>query len=147
VSPKIRETLYYLGAIIPGVVGIALVWGGIEQGSATAIGDVLVGLLTLLGATAPAVAAKKVNEQRKDGTFETPEPVEVVVNGVQAVIEAQQKAQAELDRVKNAVTGVVGAIPELGPLASQLINSVPTTLGQAYSQWNDLTEFQRPEYR
>ncbi|AHG24054.1 holin [Mycobacterium phage LittleGuy] len=129
-SPKVRETLYYLGTIIPGVVGIALIWGGLDAGSAESIGDILVGVLTLLGASAPAVAAKKVNEQRKDGTLLPQAPVDQVVSGVTAILETQAKAQAELDRVKSVVAGAASIVPGVGPLAAQVINSIPT----AYSQ-------------
>ncbi|AEJ92324.1 hypothetical protein TIMSHEL_10 [Mycobacterium phage Timshel] len=76
---------------------------------------------------------------------DTETPGDKVVKGVEAVIEAQKTAQAELDRVKGAVTGAVGTVPGLGPLASDLINSIPTTVGQAYSQFPDLTAFQRPQ--
>ncbi|AUV61969.1 holin [Mycobacterium phage SWU2] len=86
------------------------------------------------------------------GVFATPNadtetPGDKVVKGVEKVIEAQKQAQAELDRVKGVVTGAVGTIPGLGPLASDLINSVPTSLDQAYGQWNDLDIFKRPEDR
>ncbi|QHB37950.1 holin [Mycobacterium phage Cintron] len=129
-SPKLRETLYYLGTIVPGVIGIALIWGGIDAGSAESIGDIIVGFLSLLGASAPAVAAKKVNEQRKDGTLEPQAPVDQVVNGVNAILEAQARAQSELARVQNVVAGAASVIPGVGPLAAQVINSIPT----AYSQ-------------
>lgn len=122
-SPKVRESLYYLGTIITGVLGVALVWGGIDAGAADNIGDILAGFLALIGASAPAVAAKKVNEQRKDGTLEAVSPADAVVNGVQAVIEQTVNANAELERVKQAVTGAVGVIPGIGPLAAQVINS------------------------
>jgi hypothetical protein len=132
-SPKIRESLYYLGTIVTGVLGIALIWGGIDAGAADSIGDILAGFLALIGASAPAVAAKKINEQRRDGTLDVVSPADAVVNGVQAVIQAQANANAELDKVKQAVTSAVGVIPGIGPLAAQIINSVPT----AYNQYFD----------
>ncbi|QHB38040.1 holin [Mycobacterium phage Noelle] len=139
-SPKVRQTIYYLGTIIPGVLGIALIWGGIDAGAAQSIGDIIAGAVALLGASAPAVAAKKVNEQRKDGTLVPQAPVEQVVNGVQAVIAAQQAAQAELDRVRDVVTGAIGivpnVVPQLGPLAQQAVDALngfapPTAYSQA----------------
>ncbi|AOT24666.1 holin [Mycobacterium phage Stasia] len=135
-SPKLRETLYYLGTIVPGVLGIALIWGGIDAGAANSIGDILAGAFALLGASAPAVAAKKVHEQRKDGTLEPQAPVDQIVNSVQAVLEAQAKATAEVERVKQVVTGAINVIPGLGPLASQAINAIPTDLGQAVQAVN-----------
>jgi drug/metabolite transporter (DMT)-like permease len=125
-SPKLRESLYYLGTIITGVLGVALVWGGIDAGAAENIGDILAGFLALIGASAPAVAAKKVSEQRKDGTLDVVSPADAVVNGVQAVIQQTVSANAELERVKNAVTAAVGVVPGIGPLAQQVINSIST---------------------
>ncbi|AIS73773.1 holin [Mycobacterium phage SemperFi] len=137
-SPKFRQTLYYLGTIVPGVLGIALIWGGIDAGAAQNLGDIIAGALNLIGATAPATAAVKVNQQRKDGTL-TSSAVDQVINGVQAVIEKQQSAQAELDKVKDAVTGVINVIPGLDPLVQQAINAVNTWQPPtAYSQVADL---------
>ena len=122
-SSKIRQTLYYLGTIIPGVIGIALIWGGIDSGVADNISQLVVGVLSLLGAGAPATAAVKVSQQRKDGTLDS-SPVEAVVKNVNAIINAQAEATADLEKVKQAVTGAVGVIPGIGPLAQQVINSV-----------------------
>ncbi|AEJ94496.1 holin [Mycobacterium phage Backyardigan] len=139
-SPKIRESLYYVGTIIPALLGLGMIWGGIDAGAAESIGSIVTGALALLGAVAPATAAVKVNQQRKDGTLEPIAPVEQVVNGVQAVIAAQQAAQAELDRVKDAVTGAIGIVPnivpQLGPLAQQAVDAIngfapPTAYSQA----------------
>ncbi|ASW31357.1 holin [Mycobacterium phage Lokk] len=135
-SPKVRESLYYLGTLVPGVLGIALIWGGIDAGAAQNIGDIIAGALNLIGATAPATAAVKVNQQRRDGTLST-SPVDQVAKGVEQVLAAQQTAQAEVERVKQALeAAVTGAVPALGPLANQIINGA-----QAYSQaYNPATQ-------
>lgn len=52
-------------------------------------------------------------------------PAEQVAKSVQEVIQNQQVATAELEMVKQAVTGAVGVIPGIGPLAAQVINSIP----------------------
>ncbi|AER49849.1 holin [Mycobacterium phage LHTSCC] len=146
-SPKIRESLYYVGTIIPALLGLGMIWGGIDAGAASSIGDILAGALALIGATAPATAAVKVNKQRKDGTLEPLAPVDQVVNGVQAVIAAQHAAQAELDRVKDAVTGAIGVIPgvlpQLGPLAQQAVDAV-NAFPTAYSQVPQFTDYRQP---
>ena len=134
-SPKIRQTIYYLGTIVPAILGIALVWGGIDAGSADNIAQIITGLLSFFSAGAPAVAAKKVSDQQKDGTL-ADKPVDKVVKGGQDVIANHQAATAELELVKNAVTGAVGIIPGIGPLAAQVINSFPT----AYSQVADFNQ-------
>jgi hypothetical protein len=123
-SPKFRQTIYYIGTLISGVIGIALLWGGISSGSADSIQQIVAGVVSLLGAGAPAIAAKKVDTQRKDGTFDPVPPADQVINGVNAVIAARDAAQAEADRVKDAVADVVNEIPVLGPLASQAIKNI-----------------------
>lgn len=122
-TPKIRESLYYVGTIVPAIIGLALIWGGIDQASADSIGDIIAGVVSLLGAGAPATAAAKVRQQRKDGTFDTPSPAEAVVKGVEAVVAAQQTAQAEFDRVTQVLTSAANVVPNLGPLASQILNT------------------------
>jgi len=124
-SPKIRESLYQLASVLLAGLGLAQVWGGVDGGTVDNINQIVTGLLTLLGAGAPAVAAKKVNTQRKDGTLDTVAPADQVINGVQAVIEARAAAQAEVDRVKQAVNDIAATVPVLGPLATQVINSIP----------------------
>lgn len=127
-SPKFREILYYVGTLIPGLVGLGLVFGAIDQGAAANIGDLVAGLLGLAGAAAPATAAVKVRSQRKDGVFDPATPADAVANGVQQVIAAQAAANAEVDKVRNIVSAAVGIIPGLGPLAEQAINAIPLSV-------------------
>lgn len=121
-SPKIRQTIYYLGTIVPAVLGIALIWGGIDQGAADNLGNIIAGTLALLGAGPPAVAASKVKEQRKDGTFDAQSPADLVVAALPAVVQAAQHAQSELDRVRGAAIDIIGDIPVYGPAAQAAID-------------------------
>lgn len=126
-NPKIAQSLYQLGTVVSGLVGLFLVWGGIDAGAADSLNQIIGGLLALMPGAANAVAAKRVSGQRKDGTLGS--PADQVTKGVQAVLEAQAQATAEVEKVKQAVTAAVGTVPGMGPLAQQLINSVP-------SPWN-----------
>lgn len=125
-TPKSRQTIYLLGTIIPSILGLAVLWGGFDQGAAQNVGQIIAGLVALLGAGAPAVAASTIAKQKKDGTFDTVAPADQVINGVQAVIEAQAHATAELERAKQAVVEVAGVVPVFGPLAQQVIRSLPS---------------------
>lgn len=122
-TPKLAQTLYQLGALVSAVLGIALIWGGIDSGAADSINQIIGGLVALIPGATNAVAGKRVSTQRNDGTFETVAPADQVINGVQAVIEAQAKAQTDIDRVKDVVTAVIGTVPVLGPLAQAAINA------------------------
>ena len=135
-SPKIRESLYYLGTIITAVMGLGLIWGGLEQNTVDSVGDIVAGIAALLGSAAPATAAAQVNKQRKDGTFDVLSPAEQVAAGVRAAVEAQEAAEAglaaaaaDLDKVKQVVTGHVSVVPGMGPLAQQVINAVHLPFG------------------
>ena len=124
-SPKARETLYLIGTMIPAIVGILVMWTGVSQEGADNLAQVITGLITLLGAGAPATAAAVVRKQNKQGTFET-SPMENVITGVTQVVEAQQKADEEVERVKNLLSEAVASVPVLGPAASSAIRELPS---------------------
>lgn len=128
-SPKIAQTVYGIGTIIPVILSIFLVWGGIDANKVDGINDIVTGLLVLLGAGPPALATARVAKQRKDGHFDVVAPADQAINGVQAVLEAKNQAVAEVERVKQAVGDAVANVPVLSPvlspLAQQFINSLP----------------------
>lgn len=124
-TPRIRQSIYYLGTVISGVIGIALLWGGLSAGVADHANQIVAGLVALLGGAAPAVAAKTVSKQISEGKFEAHSPADQVIEGINAVVAARSAAQAEIDRVKDAVTSVVQDVPVLGPLAKQALDALP----------------------
>lgn len=128
-NPKIAQTVYGIGTIIPAILGIFLIWGGIDQGTADGVNSLVAGIVAILGGIAPATATVRVAKQRKDGTFDVLAPADQVINGMQAVLNAQTQAIADVERVKQAVTDAVSivpalatSIPILGPLAQQVVN-------------------------
>lgn len=120
--PKIRQSFYYVSSIVTGVIGLLLLFNGIGAGAADNITDIVAAIGSFLGSGSTALAGKKVSEQRKDGTFDTLDPTDAVVNGINAVIEAQRQAEAQVERVKDAVTNVVKDVPVLGPLAREALD-------------------------
>lgn len=130
-SPKIRQSIYLLGTVVSSLIGVVLLWGGIDAGVAGNLTTVIGGAIALLGAGAPAVAASTVNKQIKDGTLSSVAPADAVISGVQAVISAAQAAsdaktaaEAEVERVKTAVSDIASNVPIFGPLTQQVINSI-----------------------
>lgn len=126
-NAKTREFIYYGGALLTAAVGIAVTAGALSADQGANIGQALTGLLALLGAGAPALAARKTGEQRKDGTFEQlPSPVDQIINSVPAVVDAATGALDDLARVRDAAEqlgGIVRGLPGIGgPLTEQLIN-------------------------
>lgn len=106
-TPRIRQTIYRLGTIASGVLGIALIWGGISQGTADHLNTVMAGLLALLSGGAPAVAARTVKEQSKEGVFDAVPPIEMATQAVQAIIEQKLSADADVQRMTEAVADAV----------------------------------------
>lgn len=118
-TPRIRQTIYRLGTIASGVLGIALIWGGISQGTADHINTVLAGLVALLSGGAPAVAARTVTAQTKGGVFDNVPPADAAITAIQATIEQAITAQADVQRVTEAVTNALSTTP-VGPVVESV---------------------------
>ncbi|AOE44423.1 holin [Gordonia phage Strosahl] len=65
-SPRVRQTGYYAGTLLLAVLGIVQLWVSVDLGQ---ISETLTGLLTLLGATAPAYAGSKLGDQIRSGSI------------------------------------------------------------------------------
>lgn len=79
-----------------------------------------VGWAGCVGAGLVAFAAVFATPNRTD----TPAPADQVINGLQAVQDARAAAEAEIERVRQAATDVLGNAPVIGPLAAQVINTI-----------------------
>ena len=122
-TPRVRQSVYLIGTVISGVIGVALLWGGISAESANSVSQLVAGLVALLGGAAPAVAARTVTKQIHDGSFDS-DPADQVIKGLEAVVAARSAAQLQVDRVKDAVTAAVNEVPVFGPLAKQAIEQI-----------------------
>lgn len=116
-TPKIRRSIYQLGVLASSLLGLALIWGGISQGTADHINTVMAGLIALLSGGAPAIAARTVKEQAKSGAFDSVPPAEQAITAIQATIEQAITAQADVQRVTDAVTQALQSTP-IGPVVS-----------------------------
>lgn len=123
-SPKLRQSFYYLTSIITSVVGIALLYGGLKAGTADNITQLLAGLGGLLGATGPALAGRKVGEQSKDGTFDSLSPADQISQGAKQLNDIITNAHAQADQAKEVLTGVLGGVPILGPQLEDALNRI-----------------------
>lgn len=116
-TPKVRQSIYRLGTAVSALLGLALIWGGISQGTADHINTVLAGLVALLGGIPPAIAGKTVKEQTKSGAFDSVPPAEQAITAIQATIEQAITAQADVQRVTDAVTQALSSTP-IGPVVA-----------------------------
>lgn len=54
----------------------------------------------------------------------TPSAATQVANGIQVAVDAKKAADKELEIIKQTVSGAVEQVPVLGPLATQILNSI-----------------------
>lgn len=121
-TPKIRLYLYVAGTVAFAALSLLSTFKLIDPNTAATVSAALTSVLGLFGVTVAGTAAYNTNKQRHDGTFEQVEPADQVVNGINAVLEAQAQAQAQVERVKDAVSQAVKDVPVLGPLAQEALD-------------------------
>ena len=129
-TPKFRQVLYTIGLVIFTGLTLLSTFRVIDPNTAATVSAALTTILGLFGVTISGTAAWHVTRQQHNGTFEPAAPVnpaDQVITGVEAVIAQAQSAQADVERVKDAVSNAVAQVPVLGPLAQQAIDSLPVT--------------------
>ena len=110
-DPRIAQTIYRVGTLVSGVLGIFLLWNGIDSPTADAVDKIVTGLGVLVTGTGGlGVASVRTTRQINDGTL-SQDPAMVVANGLQQL--AAQKAAAEqgLATVTQVAQDVLGVIP------------------------------------
>ena len=122
-SPKIRQYLYVFCVVAFASLTVLSTLKIIDPNTAASVSAALTSVLGLLGISVASTAAYNVNKQKKNGAFDSIDPAEQVINGINAVIDQQQQAQNAADRVKNALNDAVKDIPVLGPLAQQAMKN------------------------
>lgn len=110
-NPKVAQTIYALGTVVTGIVGIALLWGGIDAGTADGIGQIMGGLGVLVGGTPQlGLATARTGRQINNGTLgSTPE--QQVINGLNAIVGVKTAAEASLNNITSVAQDVLGVIP------------------------------------
>lgn len=125
---RFREFLYKGGTALFSVVTILSTFHILDPARTAALSYGITTLLSLFGVTIAGTAAYNITKQRKDGTFTEVAPADAVVNGVQAIIDARQSAEQQLQRVQDVVGGLVSGvnkeISDIGPLATQVLDSI-----------------------
>jgi len=129
-NPKIAQTIYAAGTIVTSIIGIALIWGGIDAGTANSLNQIIGGVGVLVGGSSVSTtAAVRVTKQAKDGLFTKATPADAAITAIEQTVQAANDASAEVDRVKQAASGALGTALEsatstLGPLAQQAVDRV-----------------------
>jgi glucan phosphoethanolaminetransferase (alkaline phosphatase superfamily) len=125
-TPKVRQILYVVGVVAFALLTVLSATRVIDGQTAASVSAALTAVLGLFGVTVSGVAYGAVTKQQHNGAFDPPaSPADQVVNGINRVIEQAAVAQAEVERVKEAVSTAVADVPILGPLAQQAIDRLP----------------------
>ena len=124
-TPKARQILYAIGLVLFAILTILSALKVIDENTAASVSAALTAVLGLFGITVSGTAAWAVTKQQKAGAFEQHSPADQVVTAINEVLTQAQNAQAEVDRVKDAVSQAVSQVPVLGPLAQQAIDRLP----------------------
>jgi len=124
-TPKFRQILYVIGVIAFAALTLLSTVHIIDPNTAASVSAVLTTILGLFGVTISGVAGYHVTQQVNKGAFSPTSPADQVINGLDAITAAAQQAQADVQRVKDAVGNAVSQVPVLGPLAQQALNNLP----------------------
>jgi hypothetical protein len=134
-TPNVRQWIYTISAIATALIPLLVVYKVLDPGAATAWINI-VGILGALGSGGAATAAVVIARQRKEGTLDfTGTAAEQAIAAIQATVSQASTAAGDLDRVKTAVTEVLGnatdvlddilnVAPAPGPLVAELINAL-----------------------
>jgi hypothetical protein len=124
-TPKVRQILYVAGVVAFALLTLLSATRVIDGQTAASVSAALTAVLGLFGVTVSGVAYGAVTKQQHNGAFDPQSPADQVVTGINRVIEQAAVAQAEVERVKEAVSTAVADVPILGPLAQQAIDRLP----------------------
>jgi hypothetical protein len=128
-TPQVRQWIYTASAVLTAIIPLLVGYNIIESNIAGAWINVI-GILGALGSGGAATAAVVIAKQRKEGTLDfTGTAAEQAIAAIQATVDQAAHAATDLDRVKTAVTEVVGQITqavgvEPGSLVDQLLDVV-----------------------
>jgi len=118
-NPKIAQTIYAVGTVVTAVTGIALLWGGIDAGTADSIGQIVGGISVLLGGTpVAATAAVRTTKQINSGTLGS--PADQIVSAITSIAATKAQAEADIAKVTQTAQDVLGVIPGAAAIASDI---------------------------
>ena len=119
----VRKWFYLLSGLIAAVVPILLTFGVLTPERGDTFMTALAAIGSLIGAGGAVTAGVIVNKQQKDHVIG--DPAEVIRHNIPLVVEQYEKAQRDIELVRQTGMGAVQHIPVLGPLAEQVLGNLP----------------------
>lgn len=126
-TPKARKLLYVAGVVTFAALTVLSTFKIIDPNTAASVSAALTSVLGLFGVTVAGTAAWNTSRQINDGTFDpTPQlsPADKVITGLNEVLQQKADADAAVEKVKEIVVSQAREIPVLGPLASDVLDSI-----------------------
>ena len=131
-TPQVRQWIYTASAILTAIIPLLVGYHVLDATTAGAWVNV-VGVLGALGSGGAATAAVVIAKQRKEGTLDfSGSAAEQAIAAIQATVDQAAHAATDLDKVKTAVSEVVGQVTQTvdvtpGSLVDQLLDAVSPT--------------------
>lgn len=130
-TPQIRQWIYTISAIASALIPLLVTYKVLDPNSGSAWTN-LVGVLGAIGTGGAVTAAAVVAKQRRNGTILGADPAQQAITAIQATIDRATSSVGDLEKVRSAVSEVLGATnPALnvvdlvsGGLADQLVQTV-----------------------
>lgn len=128
-TPQVRQWIYTASAVLSALIPLLVAYNIIESSAAGAWLNVI-GVLGAIGSGGAATAAVVLSRQRKEGTLDfTGTAAEQAIAAIQATVDQAANAVTDLDKVKTAVSEVVGQVAQVvdvtpGSLVDQLLDAV-----------------------
>lgn len=121
-TPKVRQWLYTASAAASAIIPLLVAYKVIDTSVAGAWVNVI-GVLGALATGGAATAAVVTAKQRHDGTLDfTGSPAEQAVAAIQATVSRAAHSATDLEKVRGAVTEVLGGVTEAA------VNTVDTVV-------------------
>lgn len=128
-TPQVRQWIYTASAALSAIIPLLVAYNVIDSSAAGAWLNVI-GVLGAIGSGGAATAALVLARQRKEGTLNfTGSAAEQAIAAIQATVDQAAHAVTDLDKVKTAVSEVVGQVTQAvtvtpGSLVDQLLDAI-----------------------
>lgn len=123
-DPRAAQMVYTIGKIVSAVIGLLAIYKGIDSGAKDNLELIIGGIVGLFPVASQQVAQSRVSEQRKDGTFDTLTPAEMVAKGLENAAVQQEYHKAQDQIIQASITSAISNIPVFGPIAAKAMKDM-----------------------
>jgi hypothetical protein len=130
---KNRQWLYLVSGLAAALIPIAVQLGIIDAGQGEQSNTLVLTIASLFGAGGAVTAAHQTKKQRDEGLHDPAlPPIDQLQESANQVLAQAQDAQQNMEKLQQIsgglITGMVGSIPGVGPIAASLTDQVLKSL-------------------